>query len=88
MICTPYALSSSRLFWCRDLYKHRAAGSLGRQAKKDGPAPPCGARSGAEAGCRVSQPPAEIVTSGAPFLPPVSVRVITNIKNEKSFFDR
>jgi hypothetical protein len=34
------------------------------------------------------QPPVEIVMIGAPSLPPVSVRVITNIKNENSLFDR
>jgi hypothetical protein len=36
---------------------------------------------------RADQPPAEIVTTGAPSFPPVSVRVITNIRKEKSFFD-
>ena len=34
-----------------------------------------------------THPPALIVTIGAPSLPPVSVRVIANIRNEKSFFD-
>ena len=36
----------------------------------------------------VVQPPVEMVIIGAPSLLPVSVRVMTNIRNESSLFDR
>lgn len=36
----------------------------------------------------VYHPPVEMVMIGAPSLLPVSVRVMTNIRNEKSFLDR